>query len=140
MKRAIVLAGVSGVGKTHTRLNDPQLRDLPHLDIADVYRQFPELDWMEAFWALVKRVREALKDHPAVVIEGYLLPNSTTRRFLLNDMKVAGVQVEVRDLRAPFEVCQERIAAQYERGEISTVECRRRIELLKQCWRPQEAE
>jgi len=140
MKKAIVLAGVSGVGKTHTRLTDPELKDLPHLDIADVYREFPEFDWVEAFWALVKQVRSALGKHPAVVIEGYFLPGSVTRRWLLDDLKVAGAQVEVRDLWAPIEVCQERIAAQFERGEISAAECRRRIELLKACWQPQEDE
>ena len=40
-------------------------------------------------------------------------------RWLLNDMKVAGVNVEVRGLWERFEVCQGRIAARFGRGEIS---------------------
>ena len=136
MKRAIILSGVSGTGKTYARLNAPELKDLPHLDIADVYREFEEFDWYEAFWALAKRVREALEAHDTVVIEGYFLPGSTTRRWLLADLQVAGAKADIRYFWAPFEVCQERIRAQWERGEIGDQECRRRIELLKECWRP----
>ena len=44
MRKVIVLAGVSGVGKTHARLTDPTLRDLPCVDIADVYREYPLTD------------------------------------------------------------------------------------------------
>ena len=33
MKRAIILSGVSGTGKTHARLNDPALKDLPHVTV-----------------------------------------------------------------------------------------------------------
>jgi hypothetical protein len=51
-------------------------------------------------------------------------------------MKVAGAQVEFRELWECFEVCQGRICAQWERGEISAVQCRGRIEMLKSCWRP----
>ena len=39
-----MLAGVSGVGKTHARLTDPALKDLLCVDIGDVYRQYPEFD------------------------------------------------------------------------------------------------
>jgi adenylate kinase family enzyme len=137
MKRAIILSGVSGTGKTHARLNAPELKNLPHLDIADVYREFPEFDWYEAFWALAKQVREALEEHDTVVIEGYFLPGSTTRQWLLADLQVAGAKAKTRWFWAPFEVCQARIVAQFERGEITAPEYRRRIELLERCWKPQ---
>ena len=136
-KRAIVLCGVSGTGKTHARLNDPELKGLPHFDIADVYREFPEFDWPTALAALCKRLRGAFQNHPAVVVEGYFLPGTPSRRILDADLRVAGASVEYRYFWAPFEVCQERIAAQWERGEIPDAECRRRIELLKLCWKPQ---
>jgi len=41
-KKVILLAGVPGAGKTHTRKNDSALAGLPHLDIADVYREYLE--------------------------------------------------------------------------------------------------
>jgi hypothetical protein len=44
MKKVIVLAGVSGTGKMHARLNDPELKDLPCLDSADIYEEFAEFD------------------------------------------------------------------------------------------------
>jgi len=41
-KKVILLAGVSGAGKAHTRKSDSALAGLPHLDIADVYREYLE--------------------------------------------------------------------------------------------------
>jgi len=136
-KTAIILSGVSGVGKTHARLNDPELKDLPHIDIADVYRKFPEFNWYEALYALLKRVREAFEGHNQVVIEGYFLPGSVSRATLQGDLKVIGATPEIRYFWAPFETCRDRIVAQWESGEISDQECKRRIELLKECWRPE---
>jgi len=42
MMKVIVLTGVSGTGKTHARLNDPELKDLPYLDIPDICGKFPD--------------------------------------------------------------------------------------------------
>jgi predicted kinase len=136
MKKAIVLTGISGTGKTYARLNDPALRDLPCVDIADVYREFPEFGWLDALHVLLKRVRLLLQKHDAIVIEGYFLPRSTSRTILVKDLKVAGAQVEIHEFWSPFEVCQGRISAQWEVGEISAAECRTRIEMLKRCWTP----
>jgi len=138
MKRASILSGVSGTGKTHTRTTDPELKDLPHLDIAEVYREFPEFDWSEALGCLLKRARKMLQEHDTIVIEGHFLPGSTTRKMLVDDLKVAGAKVDVRWFWVPLEVCVQRISDQWERGEISAAECRRRIELLRDCWKPQD--
>jgi hypothetical protein len=137
MKRAIVLSGVSGTGKTYARLNEPELKELLHLDIADAYREFPELGWFEALHALLKRARKAFEKHDTVVIEGYFLRGSTSRTILVNDLRVANVRWQIREHWASFEVCQARIVAQFEWGKISAEEYRRRIELLKRCWSPQ---
>ena len=137
MKKVIVLAGVSGTGKTHARTHDPELKDLPHVDIADIYEEFPEFGWYEALYALLKRARLLLQKHDVIVVEGYFLDGSTSRRILVNDMKVAGATIKFREFWAPFQVCALRITQQWERGEITAPECRRRIELLKRCWRPQ---
>jgi predicted kinase len=136
MKKAIVLTGISGTGKTYARLNDPALRDLPCVDIADVYREFPEFGWLDALHALLKRVRLLLQKHDTIVIEGYFLPRSTSRTILGEDLKVAGAQVEIHEFWSAFEVCQGWISAQWEAGEISAAECRTRIEMLKRCWMP----
>ena len=96
MKRAIILSGVSGTGKTYTRTTAPELKDLPHLDIAEVYREFPEFDWSEALGCLLKRARKMLQEHDTIVIEGYFLPGSTTRKMLVDDLKVAGAKVDIR--------------------------------------------
>ena len=65
-KRVIVLSGVSGTGKTHARTTDPELQVLPHLDIADIYREFPGMDWYMALHALLKQMRALLKEHEAI--------------------------------------------------------------------------
>ena len=138
MKKVIVLTGVSGVGKTHARLNDPELKDLPCVDIADIYQEHPEFDWSDALYTLLQRLRFMLREQEdeAIVVEGYFLPGSPSRRKLVNDMKVAGAQVEFRELWEPFETCALRISRQWERGEISAVQCRGRIEMLRMCWTP----
>jgi predicted kinase len=137
MKKVIVLSGVSGTGKTPARLNDPELKTLPCLDIADIYEEYPEFGWCEALHALLKRVRLLLQKHDVIVIEGDFLPETVSRTILVNDLKVAGAKVEVREFWAPLQVCALRITQQWERGEITAPEYRRRIELLKRCWRPQ---
>jgi hypothetical protein len=137
MKKVIVLAGVSGTGKTRARLNDPELKGLPYLDIAEIYERWPEFGWYEALYTLLKRIRGLLKEHDVVVIEGYFLPETVSRTILTNDLKVAGAKVEFREFWEPFQVCALRITQQWERGEITVPEYRRRIELLKRCWRLQ---
>ena len=137
-KKIILLSGVSGTGKTHARLTDSELKDLPHLDIADIYRDCPVLDWYSALLALLRQIRDAFEHHDTIVVEGYFMPGTPSQRILLDDMRVMGAQVEIRYFWAPLELCQERIVRQWERGEISNRECGRRIELLKRCWKAQE--
>jgi len=136
MKKVIILAGVSGTGKTHARLNDPELKDLPYVDIAEIYERWPEFDWYEALHALLKHARFLLQKYDTILIEGYFLPHSRSRSILIDDMRVAGTKVVFREFWSPFEVCQERILSQWERGEISAAVCKTRIEMLKRCWSP----
>ena len=143
MKKAIILTGVSGAGKTFARTHDPELVDLPVVDIADVYRVAEanfglQLDWYSAHHKLLHHVRRALQKHNTMVVEGYYLPGSETRKMLLDDLKVQGVQADIRVFWAPLKVCLERIAQQFENSEISAAECKQRIELTKKLWRPQE--
>jgi predicted kinase len=137
MKRAIVLCGVGGTGKTHARLNDPELKDLPFVDIADIYKEFPEIDWSAAHAILERRMAKLLQEHDAVVVEGYFLPGSVTRQYLEYALKVCGAKGEWREFWAPYETCVERIAAQWKRGAISAADCKVRLETLRKCWRLQ---
>ena len=136
MKKAIVLAGVSGTGKTHARLNDPELKGLPCMDVADYHRKYPELEWFVIRGMMYRKVLELSRTPEAIMIEGYFLPNIESRISLETMLRVRGIKPEFRDLWAPFEVCQERIAGQFERNEISASECRTRIGMLKIYWTP----
>ena len=107
-KRVIVLCGVSGVGKTHARLHDPELASLPFVDIADVYR---DLDWAESYGAtaaLATKTCRLLRDHGCVVVEGYFLPGSLTRNLLGHNFG-PGTMLEFRLMVEPIEVCRERV-------------------------------
>ena len=86
--------------------------------------------WPQSSWEQYERTLVSQRR------QGYFLSGSTTRQWLLADLQVAGAKAETRWFWAPFEVCQVRIVAQFERGEITAPEYRRRIELLKRCWRP----
>jgi len=97
MKKVIILAGVSGTGKTHARLNDPELKDLPYVDIAEIYERWPEFDWYEALHALLKHARFLLQKYDTILIESYFLPGTTSRDILVDDLKVAGAEVEIHE-------------------------------------------
>ena len=154
-KKAIVLCGVSGVGKTHYR-EDPEnhISHLPAMDIAEVYRahraDFPDypLDWQSATEQLLKMVDLAFElmegmsswSPPyTVVIEGYFLPGTPSRRMLVRGLRIMGVEIEFKELWAPYDVCLERLQAQLDSGEGSAAEIRGRMDLLQKCWRPQHA-
>jgi predicted kinase len=135
MSRVIVLSGVSGVGKTHLRTTDAELSQYPHVDIADVYRAWPEADWWMATQELCRRVRKLLRQKSStVVVEGYFVAGSSSRRMLTEDAKVGGYTLEFRDLEAPLETCLERIEGQYERGEIGKAEYALRTRMLSRVW------
>jgi len=137
MKRAIVLSGVSGTGKTYARLNDPELKDLPYVDIADFYKENADVHWAVAHALLKRKVAELLLEHDTVVVEGYFLPGTPSRNGLARALKVAGARADFRFYWAPFETCLERIRDQWEQGKITAADCEVRVEMLTSCWRPQ---
>jgi predicted kinase len=110
MKQVTILAGLSGTGKTHLR-NNSYLSELPCIDMAGIYREFPEFDWPEAFECFLKRLREALSKHDHVVVEGYFQARSKSLRLLLDDLKVAGAWPQIIRLQAPTWACMERLEA-----------------------------
>ena len=141
MKKVIILSGISGTGKTHARTHNPDLKDLPYIDIADIYREFAEFDWTDATACLIRRVSTLFREHNTVLVEGYFLKGSFTRKWLVHDLKVAGVHnADTREFWAPIDLCIHRVSAQFTDGEISAAETRRRIELIKKCWRPEDVD
>jgi len=136
MKRVIILSGVSGTGKTHARTHLPELKDLPFVDIADIYAEWPEFDWFSATVCLCKRVRKLLEEHDTVVVEGYFLAASISLRMLENDLHVIGAKADIRVFWEPLGVCEQRLIRQWERGEQDAVQTRKRMDLLHRCWKP----
>ena len=135
MAKVIVLCGPSGSGKTYTRTHDPALVDLPYLDIADIYREARErfgisLDWETALSKLLRDLRVLLRQTDVVVIEGYFLPRSKSRRVLEEDARVGGYSLEYRQHYASPETCARRIMAQYEAGECTWEEADTRIKMM----------
>ena len=125
-KRVIVLCGVSGVGKTHARLHDPELASLPFVDIADVYR---DLDWAESYQvtlALATKTRKLLREHDCVVVEGYFIPGSLTRNMLDHNFGL-DTTLEYRLMVEPIEVCRERVISSGEDVDL-------RLEILNSVW------
>jgi hypothetical protein len=116
---------MSGVGKTHARRNHPELKDLPQVDIADVYRDLNTTNYIAAHTGLIERVRKLMEKHDTVVVEGYYLPETPTRRML--ERGFDDFDVEFRLMYAPLGVCKERV-------EASGVDVGIRTEILEHVW------
>jgi predicted kinase len=125
-KKIIVLCGVSGVGKTYARENLSELRDLPCVDVADVYLDDPAITWVEATAGVISRTKKLLRHHNTVVVEGYYLPGTITRDMLSEGLgRYAGI--EWRLMVEPISLCRKRIEDSGERVEI-------RLEILERVW------
>ena len=129
-KRVTILCGVSGSGKTHRRTTDPDLKHLPCVDIADVYREYPVFDSLTATAVVCKRARVLLRKTDHVVIEGYFLPGTPSLRQLLDEMVVAGIDTRLIVLTVTTAAAQQRILDQYGRGETTWADADLRIKLL----------
>jgi len=121
MPKFICLCGVSGVGKSHRRTTDPALKDLPFVDIADIYRENPGIQPREAFGMLMNEAHALITQdgHQTVVLEAYFKKGSFQRQVI--EYYADGVEIEYIELAAPVETCKERIRKQGEeaiaRGE-----------------------
>lgn len=136
MKELIILSGVSGTGKTRYRTRHPDLKDLPFVDMADIYRDNPAIPkGVSGTVVLWHRVRGKLKEHDTVVAEGYFLKGSVSRDALLTLAKGDGIKVRIISFWAPMDECEKRLRLQQMRGEISEGEADLRIDMMKRCWR-----
>lgn len=121
----VLLSGVSGTGKTWLRTRHTQLSQLPCVDIADIYDDLPDADWWQATNALIAKTHKLLKDHPTVLVEGYFLPGTESRKMLANSF--LGHQSQEIFLHASRDVCAQRIRD-------SGHDVKRRLELLDARW------
>ncbi|MGD0002838.1 MAG: hypothetical protein ABSE06_01270 [Anaerolineaceae bacterium] len=113
MPKFIVLCGVSGVGKSYKRTTDPALKDLPFVDIADIYRDNPGIKPRDAFSMLINEAFSMFQDGAyTVVLEAYFKRGSFQRDALEYFCQGDGVDIEYIELSAPVEECKKRIQAQ----------------------------
>ena len=141
MKTVTILSGLSGVGKTWLRTTHPALKALPCLDMADIYREYPEMDYLEAGGVLLKRLGILLEEADDMVVEGYFLPRSYSLDVLLSEVKRLGAQPTIIRLWAPLEVSQARLYADRDKAEMSgdqraAADVDKRLELLVRLWKP----
>ena len=112
MQRVIIMSGLPGSGKTWKRENTPALAGLAHLDIADVYTSLPHSSWSEVMSAFIVSLHKLLRESDTVVVEGLFLAESTTRAWLLREIRSIGAVVEEFYMNTPVETCRERVLLQ----------------------------
>lgn len=139
VKKVGVITGVSGAGKTHLRQRAEELRGLPVVDISDVYRELPMVDYVRATLEVARRTRELLRSHAHVIIEGYFLPGSPSRLLLEDELGRMDVTVSISLVHAPMETCETRLRLQRTRGEVTEDDFQVRLGMLKRCWHRAEA-
>lgn len=125
-KKIIVLCGVSGAGKTYARENLPELACLLFVDIADMYRYLGTEDWRVATEGLIDKATELLETHDTIVVEGYFLPGSVSKRMLSRDIH-RDIVLDFRLMVEPLNLCKARI-------KDSCVDVDLRIEILDRVW------
>ncbi len=128
-KKIIVLCGTSGVGKTYAREHLPELRNLPYVDVADVYLDNPGCTWVEATAGVISRTKALLRKHDVMVVEGYYLPGTASRNMLSEGLGRYAA-IDWRLMVEPTEVCRQRIEDSGERVDI-------RLEILESVWEKQ---
>jgi hypothetical protein len=116
MKKIIVLSGVSGVGKTHRRTSDPTLKQLPFIDIADIYKEHPGISKLTAFGRMMTSTEMLLRETDTVVLEAAFLPGSRQRDWLTVWADFLNAEVEYIELTAPKEILLERVECDYRTG------------------------
>jgi len=112
MKKIIAMSGVSGVGKTWARTHDADLKELPQLDIMDVYREYPGISPTGAFSQFIGKVQTLINRNDCIVLEAYFRQGSRQRILLEWTAETVGATIEYRELHAPLDVCKARVKAQ----------------------------
>jgi predicted kinase len=115
-KRLIVLSGLSGSGKTYARVNTPELKDIPYMDMAEIYLQNPDQSWGAALNLAFSGLEKFFYDHDTLILEGYFLKGSASRQWVEWMCTRNGWEVEYHEFMATYKECRERILAQEQRS------------------------
>ena len=100
-KKIIALSGVSGVGKTYKRTTDPELKDLPFVDIADFYAEFPFANSATVFQEALWRVDRLMDGNDTVVLEAALLKSSNQRNVLYAFCRIGQYGLQYIEIPSP---------------------------------------
>jgi hypothetical protein len=114
MKKIICFCGLPGAGKTYARVHDPSLSSAAHVDVADVYHDFPGIDYATAFGEVINQVLHAVDLEQIVAVEAVFSRGSFQRKWINMIAEMNGYKVEYREFFAEPEELEARIKAQLE--------------------------
>lgn len=119
----IVIAGLPGSGKTHLRTNDPELKELPYLDMDELRREAmrncdpnssPYWIWRQSMLDLLDTI-DTFNDQGVeqLVIEGVFALGSKSFLQLLDKCRQLGIELDVRRTDTAPDVCAMNIIKDY---------------------------
>jgi hypothetical protein len=103
-----------GAGKTYSRTHDPELKNAAHVDVADVYDDFPGIDYGNAFGEVVNRIVRAMDLEQDIAVEAVFKNGGFQREWIDMIAAVNGYVVEYREFAEKPEVLKERIERQHQ--------------------------
>jgi len=125
--KAVIVTGVPGSGKTYERMTNQELASLPFVDIADVYRDIPDISWDAAVSAmLVKAEKLFLEGASTVVLEGIFLPGTPSRKLLEHELEDMRVDAEFILAHRSYMACRKGVI----RSSEGKYETEKRLHLL----------
>ena len=100
------MTGYPGAGKTHYRLNNDKFKDLPCVDIADIYKERPGTTPKEAMLLFLQGLMDLSDSNNEFIGEIVGTDHQMdTLRFFLEDW----MEIEVVNISTPKDVCMERV-------------------------------
>jgi hypothetical protein len=129
-----LLTGLPGSGKTYRRLNDPDLKTLPFIDIADMYRQQPGIGPTEAHLKFVYGILDLSDNYDKFIAELVGTERQMeTMQFFLDGI----VEIEEIFIDTPREVCVKRVEEALKKEPDSPYHISRKfiLENMEEDWR-----
>ncbi len=113
-RKIICFCGLPGAGKSYARARDPELRYAAHVDVADIYHDYPGIDYATAFGEVINQVLAAIDNGQTVAVEAVFARTSFQRKWIDMIGRMNGYKVEYREFFAEPDVLVSRIKAQFE--------------------------
>jgi len=117
----IFVTGVPGSGKSYFIRHSPDLRELPRVDIKDIYLKYPEACQFDG-WKLAqdKMIETALelskKCKSDVVCEAILYISTPSRTRLELELRRHKIMFVFTDLVVNFDTCMRRVEEDFEKA------------------------